>query len=64
MKHGFVESVDTRDAGGYCVRVSVNFQINRSMFYEFMDCLIPVDEQERREPIAAILDHSRQEVDR
>jgi len=58
MKYGFIGSVDTNDAGGYYVRVSVDFMVYRSDVYRFVDCLMPVDLDDPREPIEAILEHS------
>ena len=59
MKYGYVECVDTSDyISGDLVSVSVGFMVDRSILYEFMDCLKPIDENAPREPIEAILEHS------
>lgn len=62
MKYGFIKSVDTSDMGCDLVSVSVDFVIKRSVLYEFADCLMPVNVDAEREPIAAILEHSCVEV--
>lgn len=64
MKSGYVVSVDMHDMGGLHAKVSVEFTVNRSILYEFIDCLMPVDEYALREPVEAILEHSRVEVKR
>ena len=58
MKYGFIEDVDTFDAGKDFVRVNVDFMVDRSLLYEFIDCLKPSDLSAAREPIEAILEHS------
>ena len=59
MKYGYVECVDTSDyKGSDLVSVSVGFMVDRSVLYEFMDCLKPIDKNAPREPIEAILEHS------
>lgn len=58
MKYGYVECVDTSDYNGDLVNVSVDFMVDRSVLYEFMDCLKPIDKNAPREPIEAILEHS------
>lgn len=62
MKYGFVEYMQTVDRGKD-VKVAVDFVIDRSVLYEFMDCLKPIDGKAMREPILAILEHSAVEVD-
>ena len=58
MKHGCIENIDTHDVGDCLVKVSVDFMVDRSVLYEFMDCLKPLDVYAPREPIEAILEHS------
>ena len=58
MKYGFIADMDTFDASNDCVRVSVDFMVDRSVLYEFMDCLKPINRNAPREPIEAILEHS------
>lgn len=62
MKYGCVNDM-TVMSNGILARVRVDFLIDRQVLYEFMDCLMPVNEEAKREPIVAILDHSSQEVD-
>lgn len=61
MKYGYVSDM-TVISDGRLAKVSVDFLVERPVLYEFMDCLMPVSEGAEREPIAAILDHSAQEV--
>lgn len=62
MRYGEVGELNVYDCGrkyeGETVRVSVEFQIDRKVLFEFMDALRPIYPNAPREPIAAILDHS------
>jgi len=58
MKYGYIESMRTHDVGSSRVRVVVDFIVNRSEAYDFMDCLMPAGPDAKREPIEAILEHS------
>ena len=57
MKYGYVERVDVVDSSSD-VLVSVDFCISRSVLFEFMDALRPINQDAKREPIQAILDYS------
>lgn len=66
MKYGIVKELTVYDDGNTQadkegVRVSVDFLISRSVLFEFMDALRPINPRARREPIEAILDHSAKE---
>lgn len=62
MKYGLVDSVTVYDQGKgnerQTVLVNVDFVIDRSILFEFMDSLRPINNGARREPIEAIIDHS------
>ena len=63
MNYGLVTGAFVRDNGGtpsdrQLVGVQVDFLIDRSVLFEFMDAMRPIDESARREPIQAILDYS------
>ena len=62
MKYGFINDISVDD-NGIRARVSVDFIVDRSVLYEFMDCLIPIDGKAEREPIEAILNHSAKVVE-
>lgn len=63
MRYGQVLRMGTKDNGYPDVIVSVDFKVRRSVVYEFMDMIIPADGEAVREPIAAILDHSAEDVE-
>lgn len=63
MKYGRVNGVIVRDTGSTwyensTVDITVEFSVERSVLFEFMDALRPIDPEAHREPIQAILDHS------
>ena len=62
MRYGLVDSVTVYDYGEgndrQTVEVAVTFIIDRSVLFEFMDALRPINRCARREPIEAIIDHS------
>lgn len=63
MRYGYVRDVTVYDNGDApidrsAVLVSVDFIVSRSVLFEFMDALRPIDQKARREPIQAILDYS------
>lgn len=63
MHYGLVTGVFVRDNGDtqtdrQIVTVQVDFIVYRSVLFEFMDALRPIDQTARREPIQAILEHS------
>lgn len=62
MINGFVDKVTVNDHYDWqdmqAVPVTVDFVIDRSVLFEFMDALRPIERNARREPIEAILDYS------
>lgn len=63
MLYGLVDELLVYDDGAspadrQIVRVKVDFIVDRSILFEFIDALRPIDQRARREPIAAILNHS------
>lgn len=63
MLYGLVDELLVYDDGASLVerqnvRVKVDFIVNRAVLFEFIDALRPIDKRARREPIAAILNHS------
>ena len=63
MLYGLVDELLVYDDGAsaverQAVHVKVDFIIDRSILFEFMDALRPIDQMAQREPIAAILNHS------
>ena len=63
MLYGLVDELLVYDDGSspverQTVHVKVDFIVDRSILFEFMDALRPIDQKAQREPIAAILDHS------
>lgn len=63
MLYGLVDELLVYDDGPspverQSVHVKVDFVVDRSILFEFMDALRPIDQRAQREPIAAILEHS------
>jgi hypothetical protein len=63
MQYGLVDELLVYDDGSslvdrQTVHVKVDFIVDRSILFEFMDALRPIDQRAQREPIAAILEHS------
>lgn len=63
MQYGLVDELLVYDDGAssverQTVRVKVDFIVDRTVLFEFMDALRPIDQRAQREPIAAILNHS------
>lgn len=63
MLYGLVDELLVYDDGSspverQSVHVKVDFIVDRSILFEFIDALRPIDQRAQREPIVAILDHS------
>ena len=63
MKYGRINGIIVHDTGSTwfensTVDITVEFSVERSVLFEFMDALRPIDTEAHREPIQAILDHS------
>ena len=63
MLYGLVNELLVYDDGDspaerQSVHVKVDFIVDRSVLFEFIDALRPIDQRAQREPIVAILDHS------
>lgn len=66
MKYGRVNRVIVHDTGSAwfensTVDITVEFSVERSVLFEFMDALRPIDPEAHREPVQAILCHSAED---
>ena len=65
MKYGLVTGLNVCDNGDtpedkQVVQVTVDFLINRSILFEFMDALRPINQHTPREPIEALINSRTQ----
>lgn len=58
MRYGFIDNVHVRDYMDSTVMVNVDFHIDRNVLFEFMDALVSMNGEAKREPIQALLDYS------